>query len=78
MLCQPFSQIARDVAGPIIAQKTRLVAHDCLVVTGRSQRQFDRVRHITSPHVGAEFPRDDGLALKGLREAINHVDCSLH
>ena len=63
LLFQPFSQITRDVAGPIIAQKTRLVAHDCLVATRRGQRQFDRIRHITSPHVGAELPRDDVAAV---------------
>ena len=28
---QPFGQIARDVAGPVVAQQTRLVAHDRLV-----------------------------------------------
>jgi hypothetical protein len=39
------------------------VAHDCLVATGRGQRQFDRVRHITSSHVGAELPRDDLTAV---------------
>ena len=63
LLFQPFSQITRDVAGPIIAQKTRLLAHDCLVATGRGQRQFDSVRHITSPHVGAELPGDDVTAV---------------
>lgn len=63
LLFQPFSQIARDLAGAVIAQKTRFVAHDGLIATGRRQCQFDRVRHITSPHVGAELPRDDVAAV---------------
>lgn len=60
---QPFSQITRDVAGPVITQKTRLVAHDGLIAAGCSQRQFNRISHVFSPHVCAELPGDDVRAV---------------
>ena len=60
---QPFSQIARDVAGAFIAEQTRRMAHDGLVATRRSQRQFNRICHIFSPHVCAELPGNDVTAV---------------
>ena len=56
---QPIIQIARDVAGAVIIEQTRLEAHDGVVATKLRQRQFDRVCHVMSAHVGAEIPGDD-------------------
>ena len=60
---QPFDQIARDVAGPIITQQAGFVAHDGLVATGRCSRQFDRVYYVLSAHVCGELPCNDVAAV---------------
>ena len=36
---------------------------DCLVATGRRQRQFNRVCYVLGPHVGAKLPGDDVAAV---------------
>ena len=60
---QPFCQIARDVTGSVVTEQTWHVANDGLAATRRRQRQFDRIGHVLSAHVRAEFPRDDVAAV---------------
>ena len=60
---QPFCQIARDVTGSVVTEQTWHVANDGLAATRRRQRQFDRISHVLSAHVRAEFPRDDVAAV---------------
>ena len=60
---QPFSQFARDVAGAIVAQQTRLMNDVDLVTPRGFQSQVQRVGHVLCPHVGAELPRDEVAAV---------------
>ena len=60
---QPFSQIARDVTGTVVAEQTRLVDDVNLVAAGCLQAQIQRVCHVLSPHVGAQLPSDDVAAV---------------
>jgi len=63
LLAQPFGQVTRDVARAVIAEQTRLVAHDGLVAARCRQRQFDRVCHVLSAHVCAKLPGNDVAAV---------------
>ena len=72
---QPFCQIARDVTGSVVTEQTWHVANDGLAATRRRQRQFDRIGHVLSAHVRAEFPRDDVAAVSS---AWVGSDCEAH
>ena len=50
---QPFSQLARDVAGAVVAEQSWLMNDVNLVATRSLQSKVERVRHIFCPHVGA-------------------------
>ncbi len=63
LVLQPFSQFTRDVAGSVVAEQTWFVNDVNLIATRRCQSQVQRVRHVLSPHVCAEFPRDDVAAV---------------
>jgi hypothetical protein len=63
VIIQPFGQIPRDAARPIVAEQARHVPNDRLIAPRRSQGQFDCVSHIFGPHVGAEFPANDIAAV---------------
>ena len=62
-IAQPFGQVARDVAGSIVAEQTWLVTHNCLVATRSGQCQLNRVGHIGRPHVCAKLPGHDVAAV---------------
>ncbi len=49
-------------ARAIVAQQTQFVVHDRLIEARCCQSQSNRVRHILSPYVRAEFPGDDVAA----------------
>ena len=56
---QPFGQVTRDVAGPVVTEQSRFMNDVNLIATGCLQCQIERVRYIFSSHIGAEFPRDN-------------------
>ena len=59
----PFSEVARDIAGPIIAQQAWLLDDMNLITARCLQRQIEGVCHILSAHGRAELPRDDVAAV---------------
>ena len=63
LVLQPFSQLARDIAGSVVAQQSWLVEDVNLVTSRRRQSQVQRVGDILSPHVRAKLPRDDIAAV---------------
>lgn len=60
---QRLSQFPRDVTGTVVTEQSWLVNDVGLVSTRRLQRQVQRVRHVFSPHIGAQFPSDDVAAV---------------
>lgn len=56
---QPFGQLARDIAGSVVAQQSWFVEHMNLITAGRLKGQIQRVSYVLGPYVFAEFPRDD-------------------
>ena len=63
LFTQPFSQVARDVAGAIITEQMRLVTDDGLIAARRGESQFNLICHVLGPHVNAELPGDDVTAV---------------
>ena len=56
LVLEPFSQFARDVAGPVVTEQTWFVDYVNLIATGCFQSQIQRVRHVLGSHVRTEFP----------------------
>lgn len=63
LIGQPFGQIARDIAGAVVAEQTGFVSDHGLVAARCLKRQLDRAGHILGPHVRAELPGDDVAAV---------------
>ncbi len=63
LLFQPFSKLARDQAGPAVAEQPRLVADGRLGTARRLQSRVQRIGNITGCHRCAELPGDDGSAV---------------
>jgi len=59
VVVQPFGQITRDVARPIVTQKPWHVPYNRVIAARGCQSQLNRIRHVFSPHVGAKLPSND-------------------
>ena len=53
---EPFGQVAGDIAGTVVGQKTRSIGRLGLVQPAGPQRQIERGGDILGPHVGAQLP----------------------
>ena len=57
-VCEPVSEVARDIARPVIGQQSRLMNGIGLVAARRLQGKLQRLGHIAAGHGGAQLPRD--------------------
>ncbi len=63
LIRQPRGQIARDIAGAVVAEQARLVSDHGLVAARRRKSQLNGVCHVFGPHGRAELPGKDVAAV---------------
>ena len=56
---EPFRQVTRDVAGPVIAEQSRFVRYARRGAPRCRERQLQRIGDVVGPHGRAQLPSDD-------------------